>query len=80
MGTSLLSILMLYLLEDLQYHFISSLDLTISLWVVWYGLLVFDVICLRQVLHVLIYKQGTIVADQPLGDPKLCDNVLMNEV
>ena len=80
MGTSLLSILMLYLLEDLQYHIISSLDLTISLWVVWCGLLVFDVICLRQVLHVLIYKRGTIVVDQPLGDPKLCDNVLMNEV
>ena len=40
----------------------------------------FDVICLRQVLHVLIYKQGTVVADQPTGDPKSCDNVLLNEV
>ena len=71
---------MLHLLEDLQYHSVSSLDLTISLWVVWRGPLVFDVTCLRQVLHVLIYKRGVVVIDQPHGDSKLCDNVLTNEV
>ena len=80
MGTPLLFILMLHLLEDLQYHSISSLGLTISLWVVWIGPPVFNVICLRQVLHVLIYKRGTVVSDQPAGDPKSCNNVLPNEV
>ena len=80
MGTPLLFILMLHLLEDLQYHSISSLGLTISLRVVWHGPLVFDVICLYQVLHVLIYKRGAVVTNQPPGDSKSCDNVLTNEV
>ena len=40
----------------------------------------FDVICLCQVLHVLIYKRGAVVTNQPPGDSKSCDNVLTNEV
>ena len=40
----------------------------------------FYVIRLRQVLHVLFYKQGTVVVVQFAGDPKSSDNVLPNEV
>ena len=39
-----------------------------------------DVIGLGQVLHVPIYKQGSIVTDQSLGDPEPYDDVLPNEV
>ena len=39
-----------------------------------------DVIRLSQVFHILIYEQGSIIADQSLGDPKSCADVFPNEV
>ena len=53
--------------EDLQYHSVSSLSLTISLWIVWCRPSMLDVVCLGQVFHVFVYEWGPIITDQSPG-------------
>ena len=35
---------------------------------------------LGQVIHILIYERGSIVANQHPGDPEPCNNMFSNEV
>ena len=39
-----------------------------------------DVICLSQSLHVFVYEKGSVVTDQPPGDPKPCNDMFSNKV
>ena len=80
MVTPFPSILILHLFKDLQCHPISGLCLAVSLWVVWVGSSILDVICLSQPFHVFVYERGPIVADQSPGDLEPCNDIFLNEV